>query len=103
MSSLSPYDHYFIDDYMGQFPFVIESKNIIGTSFNGSLENVGSTTVNIYNFVEVIFQYKRLYQPLPFLFISCLVINLFVFADIPALNLLGLSNYNYSPIYYKYI
>jgi hypothetical protein len=58
MSSLSPQGDYFIDDYMGKFSVVIESKNIIGTSFNDSPENIGSATVNIYFLVEVMFYYK---------------------------------------------
>jgi hypothetical protein len=49
---------------MGKFSFVIEGEDIIVTAFYGSSENIGTPTINIYIFVEVMFHYKGLHQVL---------------------------------------
>jgi hypothetical protein len=73
---------------MGKFPFIIESEDIIGTGFYGSIKNIGPAAINIYSLVEVMFHYKRLHQVLSLLLLCCLlVIYLLVFSDTPALNL----------------
>jgi hypothetical protein len=71
---------------MGKFSFVIESEDIIVTAFYGSSENIGTPTINIYSFVEVMFYYKGLHQVLspPSLLSG---FYLFVFADTQAFNL----------------
>jgi len=78
MSSLSPYGDYFINGYMGKFPFIIESKNIICTSFNCSPENIGSTAINVYSLIEIMFYYKGLHQVIFLLFLCCRIIYLLV-------------------------
>jgi hypothetical protein len=104
---LAPEGYYFIDGYMGKFPFVIERQNIIGTGFYISPENVRPTAVNIYILVEIVFHYKRLYHR----FSSCLFslqlayLPVSLFDDInwwslhPQMSI----NCNYPFISYKYI
>jgi hypothetical protein len=69
MSLLGPYGDYFINGYMGKFPFIIESKNVICTGFDGSPKNIGPAAINIYSFIEIMFHYKRLHQILFLLFL----------------------------------
>jgi hypothetical protein len=80
MSLLKPEGDYFIDGYMGKFSFVIESEDIIVTAFYDSAENIGTPTINIYSFVEVMFHYKGLHQVL---FPSILVIWLSTCSFLP--------------------